>query len=149
MWLEYQIYVKDRTGRERSRVGGECFRPDGLILPKSPDPYAFKDSPISQDNLVIAAPMTQGSTGDCSSRLLHKYAKEVLAMPIEHNEPQNGRGDCQTNAGWIQEQVIQENVHDYWSKQYQRKGHEPIHQQQRATQDLECRHDKKVMRLEE
>jgi len=80
---------------------------------------------------------------------LHKYAGEVLAVRIEHDEPQDCYGDCQSDAGWIQEKVIQQNVHDYWSKQYQCEGHEPIYQQQRATQDLECRHDKKVMRLKE
>ena len=69
-------------------------------------------------------------------RPLHKYSGEVLAMPIEDNQPQDHYDDCRRYSSWIQERVIQNDVHNYWSKQHKTQGHEPIHQQQRTACDL-------------
>jgi hypothetical protein len=83
----------------------------------------------------------------CSSRPLHKYPGEVLAKRIEHNEPQDYYNDCQRYTTWIQKHVIQNYVHNYWSKKHKSKGHEPIHKQQRTACNLQRSDNPKVMRL--
>jgi hypothetical protein len=57
-------------------------------------------------------------------------------MCIEDNQPQDCDYDRQTYPNWIQEQVIQKNVHYYWSQEHQAQGHEPIHKQQQTAGDL-------------
>ena len=57
-------------------------------------------------------------------------------MPIENNEPQDGNENRQSDTGWIQEQVIQKDVHDYWAKQHKREGHKTVHEQKQAANDL-------------
>jgi len=70
------------------------------------------------------------------SRPLHKYPGEVLAMRIEDNQPQDCHDDRQRYTSWIQSNVIQNYVHNYWSKQHQTEGHKPIYKQQRTACDL-------------
>src|SRR5712692_9616840 len=72
----------------------------------------------------------------CLSRPLRKYPGEVLAMCIEDNQPQDCHNYCQRYTSWIQNNVIQNDVHNYWSKQHKTEGHEPIHKQQRTACDL-------------
>src|SRR6185503_3916222 len=79
-------------------------------------------------------------------RPLRKYPGEVLAMRIEDNQPQNCYNDCQRYAGWIQEHVIEQDVHNHWSKKHKAKRHIPVHKQQRATRDLQRSDYPKIMR---
>jgi hypothetical protein len=88
----------------------------------------------------------QQSEAFCLSRPLHKYPGEVLAMPIENNQPQDYDDDCRRRATRIQEQVIQNYVHNHWSQQHKTEGYEPIHQQQRTAGELKRRDYPKVMR---
>src|SRR6185436_19625276 len=75
-------------------------------------------------------------TRHCLLCALHKYPGEVLAMCIEDNQPQDCHDECQNYTSRVQEQVIQKNVHDYWSQQHKTEGHEAINKQQRTACDL-------------
>src|SRR5229473_3775816 len=72
----------------------------------------------------------------CFSSPWHKYSREVLAACIEDNQPQDCHDDGQRHTRWVQEHMIQKNVHNYRSQQQQTEWHEPIHQQQRTARDL-------------
>ena len=72
-----------------------------------------------------------------TSSTLRKYSGEVLALTVEGNQPQDRYHGGKSSSTMIQEDVITNDIHDYWSKQHQRQRYEPVHEQQRAAYDLE------------
>jgi len=67
-------------------------------------------------------------------------------MCVEDNQPQDCHNDRQRYASRIQNNVIQNYVHNYWSKEHKTERHEPIHKQQCTAYDLQRSNYPKVMR---
>jgi hypothetical protein len=83
------------------------------------------------------SPFSHPSLSVETSSTLDKYPREVLPLTVEDNQPQDRYYGCQSRATVIQEHVITNDVHDYWSEQHQRQSHEPVHEQQRAAYNLQ------------
>src|SRR5258708_37426162 len=82
--------------------------------PDAPAPTTMKSYRLSSfDSLIILE-----LPGLIGYHPLHKYSGEVLAVPIENNQPQDCHHRRRYCSARIQERVIANNVHDDWSKQH-------------------------------
>ena len=72
----------------------------------------------------LKSPFSHRSLSFETSCTLREYPGEVLAMPIEHNQPQDRYHRRRYCPARIQEHVITNDVHDYRPKQYHRERYE-------------------------
>src|SRR6266581_640215 len=72
-----------------------------------------------------------------TSCALHEYPRKVLPLTVENNQPQDCYHSCESRSTMIQEDVITNDIRDYWPKQYQRERHEPVRKQQQTACDLQ------------
>src|SRR5438034_2103424 len=96
-------------------------------------PGAELSRPVSR----LKSPFGHLSLSFETSCALDKDPREVLPLTVENSQPQDRYHSCESRSTMIQEDVITNDIRDYWSQQHQRERHEPVRKQQQTACDLQ------------
>ena len=81
-------------------------------------------------------------------RLLHKTGERRPDIP-SRQQPQNSGQASHGKTGGVQENVIKQNIHDYWREQCERERHVTVHEKQKTGNELEKEDNSQVVGLEQ